>query len=350
MTEEYRKLREIQTFLNRLVWSSELCYSYFLSIFENRTDLHRETITEIFSNLPIQAWFKNKSGTGKYDLSLKEHNDIVQANQVYICRSAIILYNSYFDDYLKYRLKSSFLLSLNLTNSNFKRSNIKLNVANIFKADCCRLIRNKIVHKPANSFLSIKEIRAELKNKIINILHDENSFLLYEYSDKFIKESLDKAIHEVIDCAVTEVENAAKRNVILPYEFFFMLYTFTNYNDIAAEIEQILFYDKIPKTFYNRVAIDTIHKDRQGMITEPAVVGLVSNAVTKKPIEFAKVQVLDNPFNGISDKYGKYYLSPNLKTGNYTIETYAEGFKVKHNKLSTMIGKTATFNIALEPK
>ena len=360
VTEEYRKLREIQTFLNRLVWSTELCYSYFLSIFENKESLHRETITDVFANLPIQAWFKNKNGTGKYNLTLKEHNDIITANQVYICRSAIILYNSYFDDYLKNRIKRGdstrdmgFLLFLNLTNNDFKTSKIKLNIKNLFKADCCRLIRNIIVHQPANTFLSIKEIRAEIKKKITDKLIEnskrQHSFLQDEYSEKFIKENLDKAINEVIDNAITEVGNAANRNVILPYEFFFMLYTFTNYNAIAAEIEQILFYDKTVKTYYNRVEKSSINKDRGKMITEPAVVGLVYDVENNKPIEFAKVQVISNPFNGVSDKSGNYYLTPNLKEGSYAIETYADGYETKFDELKTMIGKTVTFNIGLKP-
>jgi hypothetical protein len=353
VTEEYRKLREIQTFLNRFVWSTELCYSYFLEIFQNKTDLHREEISDVFTNLPIQAWFKNKSGNGKYNLTLKEHNNIVHANQVYICRSAIILYNSYFDDYLKYRVNSSFSLLKNLTNNDFKTSNIKVDIKKLLKADCCRLIRNKIVHQPENNFLSIKEIKADIKQKITNQLFEDSnknkSFLQTEYSEKFIKENLDKAIHEVFDSAIIEVEGAANRNVILPYEFFFMLYTFTNYDAIASDIEQILFYDEVPKTFYNRVLKGNVHKDRQEMIIEPTVVGLVYNIETNNPIKFAKVQVLNNPFNSTSDQTGRYYLSPNLKNGTYIIETYAEGYELNLIELSTSIGKTLSFNIGLKP-
>lgn len=345
ITEEYRKLREIQTFLNRLVWSTELCYGYFLNTFENNTNLYEEEISKIFENLPIQAWFKNKNGTGKYDLTLKEHNDIVRANQVHVCRSAIILYNSYFDEYLKRRVKSKFHLFLNLTNKDFDNTNLDVDPKNIFKADCCRIIRNIIVHQPANRFLSIKEIRDEIKQKMSDKLN--GSFLNKKYSNKIINEKLNGAINEVIDNAIIEVEGASQRGVILPYEYFFMLYTFTNYDSVAAEIEQVLFRDQMLKDFYNRVKRNSIHEERQEMITEPAVVGSIHNSENKKPIGFAKVQVLDSPYYGISDARGGYYLTPNLKDGLYDIEICAAGYEKKIIKINTKKSKTITVNIDL---
>ncbi len=355
VSEEYRKLREIQTYINRLVWSTELCYSYFLKNFENETALYEQSTAEIFANLPIQAWFKNRKGTGKYNLTLKEHNEVVRDNQLYICRSAMILYNSYFDDYLKYRIDENchFLLLLNLNNNAFKASSLKVNLINLLKADCCRKLRNMIVHEPTITFLPIKETREEVKSYILSHFNREpkkkQSFLLREgYTFNYIKECLDKAINEVIDSAIKEVEDAAIRNVSLPYEFFFMLYTFTNYNTIAAEIEQVLFFDNHPKTFYNRVHRESIDKDRQVMITDPAVIGRVYNVQSNEPIKLAKVQVVDNVFFGLTDQNGNYYLSPNLKDGSHEIQVSAEGYQTKLEKIITTRGTTVTFNVGLQ--
>lgn len=346
VTEEYRKLREIQTFINQMVWSTELCYAHFLDGFESKTTLQRSLISQLFKNLPLQAWFKNKSGTGKYDLTLKKHNDVVKANQLYVYRSAIILYNSYFDEYLKNRVNSRFQLFRNLTNHEFKTEKVKLKSKNIFKADCCRIIRNWIVHEPANKFISIREIRSRLKQELTDNLK-KRAPLFQAYTEKEIIESLNQAINEVIDSAISEVENNSRGNIVLPYEFFFMLYTFTNYNQIAAEIEQVLYYDDIPKTFYNRVHSKNVSKERIEMITAPSVIGCVYDFTTKKPIEFATVQVLDNPFNGESDKDGNYHLSPNLKSGKYEIEIYADAYATERLSIITESGATKTINIRL---
>ena len=354
ITEEYRKLREIQTFINRFVWSSELCYSYFLNIFENKKEIWDVSTLELFHDLPIQAWFKNKDGTGKYALSLNDHNTIVKSNQYSIFRSAIILYNSYFDNYLKYRADSRFALCRNLTNINFERSKIKINIKNLFKADICREIRNLIVHEPVDTFLSITDIRGRARKTIekhLNkVIKGKKSFLLSEYSEDEIKDNLDKAMNEVFDMARVEVGRAFNRGATLPHEFFFMLYTFTNYNTIAAEIEQILFDDDIPKTFYNRVNRSSVNEFTQHMVVEPAIAGRIYNLENNKPVESVIVSAQGTTYFGVSDKFGQYYLTPNLREGIYTIETKCKNYEPSYIEVNTIVDKTIVVDIGVLPR
>lgn len=364
VSEEYRRLREIQTFINRLVWSTELCYSYFIDVFKENKNLQKESIAEVFAELPMQAWFKNKNGTGKYNISLEEHNSIVEANQRFVFRSAIILYNSYFEEYLKSRIKSdarkskdgeeemSFLLFLNLTNRDIRESNLKFNLKNVIMADICRVIRNTIVHQPAETFLSINEVRMEIKKKITDKLMKKPRgyvrCLHEEYTESEKKEARDQAINEVIDNAIQEVNFAAERKVILPYEFFFMLFTFTNYNRIAAEIEQVLFEDGTEKNSFNRVSRHSVHKYMMKMIAEPSLVGIIRDSKSRSPLKNAKVEVIDNPFSAESDKKGYYYLSPNLRDGSYFIQTSADGYETRRDHINTYVGRVIKFDIDLE--
>ena len=339
VTENYKILRDNQTSINRFVWSTELCYRQFLNNYENRSDLFEIKTSEIFSELPLQAWFKNSNGLGKYDLTLKDHNEIIKQNQLNIWRSAIINFNSYFDEYLKERLSikdSPFFLFYNLDNEDLFESNIKIRAKTIFESDCCRQIRNIIVHTNIDKELSIDYIKKEINNRIVKNLPNQSQYLKSKYTFKEIKDTLESAICRVIDTAENEVSKAATNGVILPLEFFFLIFTFTNYNNIALEIEQSLYRDSKQKNAYTRIDRATLNEFRLEMIREPSVTGTVYNIETNEPVVNAKIIVLDFPANSETDKNGSYYLTPNLATGIYSMEISASGFKKKTIELSTV--------------
>ena len=347
VSEHYRRLREVQTFLNRLVWSTELCYGHFLNEFENEKLQDSAPVSTLFNHLPIQAWYKNKKGTGKYNLSLREHKEVVRKNQAYVCRSAIILFNSYFDDYLKNRANTRFRLYRNMI---YEGLDIDVSLRNIFKADCCREIRNIIVHKPAEAFLDIKDFRDHVKRTLSNELTRPGLLINTKYTSQEIHRCLSEALHEVIGCAIIEMNNAIKQGYNLPFEYFFMLYTFTNYNDVASELEQALFYDKTEKSCFNRVALTEIHPQRMEMITEPSVVGKVYGKHSNKPVFKAEVRVVGHPFAAQTDSQGEYFLSPNLKNGYYKVSVDCAGYKNIILDVQTVDGKTVEKNIELEEK
>ncbi len=356
ITPEYRNFRNAQTLLNRFVWSTELCYSYFLDVFEADKNSLNISTADLFAHLPIQAWYKNDSGTGKYSLKLREHNDIIQANQTNICRSAIIINNSHFEDYLSSRLKKDFLLSCNLNFNTKQIGDDKARITllkKILKADLCRLIRNDLVHRLGNNFIDIKRYKDQKKESFFGILQKckKDSFLFKNYSPREIDIEFSQAIHEVIDTATKEINIAKQsRNVDLPYEYFFMLYTFTNYDEIAFEIEQALYHDHKPKTEYNRVDKQKIKKELEVMIAEPSVTGFVTDIHTHMPINKAEIRVKNNPACGESDKKGFYYLTPNIPDGPNSLEISAFGYQSKTTGIITQKNKAIVLNIELKPQ
>ena len=76
--------------------------------------------------------------------------------------------------------------------------------------------------------------------------------------------------------------------------------------------------------------------------------GLITNALNNKPIEQAKVQVLDQQLGAISDENGIYEIS-GIKPGVYSFKVVVSGFKAfQINEITVTNARSVSLDFALE--
>ena len=76
--------------------------------------------------------------------------------------------------------------------------------------------------------------------------------------------------------------------------------------------------------------------------------GLITNALNNKPIEQAKIQVLDQQLGSISDENGIYEIS-GIKPGVYSFKVVVSGFKAfQINEITVTNARSVSLDFALE--
>jgi hypothetical protein len=240
--------RKTQYHLNTFVWSTELCYGIFLNSYQADELNFSKPVVELFQDVPLEAWYLNNQGYIKFPLTLERQIQQVKSNMVNICDAIIVYFYSAFELYLDSRvehLRPSLLRSWgplvqSLSHEELLQGVEALQFETVVKADICRLIRNLIVHEsgidlPLNlRDPKIEEWKVSLCKKAIQAkwgnIHDE----------KTIKKKINDSFGQVIGQAANEIKQARDSGKELPIQFFYMLFTFTNFDNLAFEIEEAL--------------------------------------------------------------------------------------------------------------
>jgi hypothetical protein len=256
VSEDIVNLRRTQFYLNQFLWSTELTYGYFLKYFIPNPEHLSNKIGDILNDIPIEAWYLNNQGYIKYPVTVSQHLENVRNNIGNICRSTLVNFTSAFEHYIENRIEHLRPIKMknwgpfiqSISDSSLINGYSKLDFKKVVVADISRLIRNQIIHNP-NSPLP-----TTLKDDII--LHWKNSMLrklqctnwLEHYNEKILRDELNSGFGETIGQAISHVLQAQKEGKNLCIEFFYMLFAFTNYDNLAFQIEEALIDpNKIPE-------------------------------------------------------------------------------------------------------
>lgn len=261
VSEEMARLRRTQNRLNAFWANTELCYAYVLS--------HRDTVfadrgrrsVEVLGHLTSEVWYPSNQGRIKRDETVEAFLDAVTLNTVGVYRSTLIAFYSAFEVFLERRVGSlrtggrwgPFAFSL----QRLRMAPWPLRLTTVLRADLCRRLRNMLAHGEtrlphATDASPVNGWRRELAR----------SARSGGWSEAEAHEAADAAVNQVVGEALRQVEMAAETGKALPVDYFYMLFTFTNLDSLAFEIEEALIPEgEAPRSRVSRKATAVRRED-----------------------------------------------------------------------------------------
>lgn len=256
-------LRTTQGVLNGFWQTSELAYGYLLSHSNTAfIDKWRPTI-EVLGHIESQVWYPNSKGRMKLDRPIGDTLKAVRDNIVQVYRATLSSYYSAFEAYLDERVRpitghkdrqwGAFVKSLGAPV--LTRSEFPVRLETLLQADFCRLVRNMIVHQTFS-------VPASLDDEAIPGMKTELRKAACKAGWSEPTAEIDRAAQWVVGGAAQKVDAARRQGKLLPIEYFYMLFTFTNLDSLAFEIEEAL-QPQNDRTggFVSRVAKDVRRTD-----------------------------------------------------------------------------------------
>ena len=234
ISQQMCRLRAQQTSLNRFVWSSEIAYGHVLSAVGRPKFDHGSKVMETFAHVTPEAWFPNAQGTSKYQVRTEEFLDHVGANTSQVCRLVIGAMYTYFDEYLSARAgsgKGSFLCRL--SPRRMADAIVPLRLPTVLRADLIRHLRNCVVHDPSSIPDSPSHPSAiDWQQKLVTHAR--------EGGWQFAPQDVGGAMKQVVGKVAKRIAEASATGKQLSPDFFYMLFTFTNLDALAFEVEEAL--------------------------------------------------------------------------------------------------------------
>ena len=234
ISEQMCQLRAQQTSLNRFVWSSEIAYGHVLSGVGRPKFDHGSAVMETFAHVTPEAWFPNAQGSSKYQVRTEEFLDHVGANTSQVCRLVIGAMYTYFDEYLSARAgsgKGSFLCRL--SPRRMADAIVPLRLQTVLRADLIRHLRNCVMHDPSSIPDSLLH-RSALDWKLKLVAHAQ------EGGWQCAPHDVGEALKQVVGKVARRIGDASATGKQLSPDFFYMLFTFTNLDSLAFEVEEAL--------------------------------------------------------------------------------------------------------------
>jgi hypothetical protein len=241
VSEFMYRLRLFQNVFNGFWQSTELCYGYLLSRTDTDFSNPDQKMAEVLGHVPSQVWYPNNQGRIKRDETIAKFLTQIQQNTVHVYRAALLSFYSAFEAYLNDRVGSvtgsrdrwgPFLESLKA--QQLQRAGCPLQLRTVLCADICRKMRNMIVH-------DFMKVPADLNDQSVSNL--KRSLMQDAQKHGWSNDpALDVtfALNQVVGQANSHMKQAANEGKSLPIELFYMLFTFTNLDSLAFEIEEAL--------------------------------------------------------------------------------------------------------------
>ncbi len=264
VSESMANLRTVLNTLNGFWQSSELSYGFFLSHADTLfADKQRPTV-ELLGYVKSEVWYPNNQGRIKHEENIESTLDEVRKNTVHVYRASLLSFCSAFEAYLDGSVGNAvedkqwnwgpFIKTLSIGSLIFAEYPVQLRT--ILCADLVREIRNKMIHKAfwvpqekndpvvtaweeytEKKALAARNALRETKN---GWPKEKIAEKLKNWTDDKIKENIHFAKEQVVNKAISHVREGTKKGKDLPIELFYMLFTFTNLDSLAFEIQEAL--------------------------------------------------------------------------------------------------------------
>jgi hypothetical protein len=242
-SKEMENLRIVQTELNHFLWTSEISYGYILSELPKHFPDKTTLAVDALGHVTTEAWYPTNQGRIKFGDSTGRVLEQVSANTALIYRAVLVFFYSAFEHYLEERIRPLKPHSKNKQWGPFYeslaldclfQSKTPLLLHSVLCADLCRVIRNRMVHPPFD--VPAKISHPEIQKWKVGAKHRLTCLGWDGAKDEIIE----KALFQVVGKASHAVREAAKGGKTLPIELFYTLFTFTNLDTVAFEIEEAL--------------------------------------------------------------------------------------------------------------
>jgi hypothetical protein len=236
------QLRQMQGILNGFWQTSELAYGYVLSHADFlASDTDRPTV-DVLGHIESQVWFPNNQGRIKREVTIGNTLKQIRQNTTYAYCATLLSFCAAFEAYLDTRITrlkragnswGPFVQSLSI--SELREAACPLPLRVVLCADFSRRIRNNLTHagRPIPKSLSDQEVKdwKASFHKGANQSH---------WPEGKISAAIEYAAYQVIGQAADRVNKEKANGRDLPFEYFYMLFNFTNLDNLAFAIEEAL--------------------------------------------------------------------------------------------------------------
>jgi len=239
-TPEMVALRKAQTRLNHFLWTTEICYGHVLARSSSDFPDHEVPVNRTFGHVPSVVWFPNTQGREHLRATTGRFLDQTQKNTSDLYRLVLVGYYAYFEEYLEDRVPGlkvgktwgPFVRSLSAVD--FRTAPTPLPLHTVLCADFCRLVRNLAVHEPYE-LLPVTVTDVRVARWRAQLLEDaRKSGWPANESDTH------EAAQQVVGQVTNHLKQARNEGKELPPELFYLLFTFTNLDQLACQIEEAL--------------------------------------------------------------------------------------------------------------
>lgn len=187
-----------------------------------------------------EAWFPNSAGRKKYNGTVRQFLEQLDSNASTVAAATMVLWYSKVEDYLNVRLENSRSctwgpLADTLSRPRLRECEFPLRFGTLLRADFCRHVRNLVIHDAKSIPVSVD---APTVVKWKREQCDHAVFFGWPSSD--IRRDVHEAARYVVGEVTSHMQAAATQGKTLSPGFFYALFSFTNFDSLAFEIEEAL--------------------------------------------------------------------------------------------------------------
>jgi hypothetical protein len=258
------KLRGLQRELNYFLYSTELSYGLALTGNDARLQNTTMAVSDALADVYASAWYPSNQGRIKYYTTVAGFLEQLERNARHVSRAIMVQWYSHVEEYLETRVRSLIMPKQNwgpLTKS--LRCDALLSVptpvriATVLRAHFCREIRNLIVHG-APELPESYEAPDVLRWKRSRMDELGDSARSSGNAEGLVMDALHYVLGQAIDHKRATAREGRRENL----EHFYTLFTFTNLDSLAFEIEEALLQTTaLPDGRISRKATDVRRTD-----------------------------------------------------------------------------------------
>jgi len=258
------KLRGLQRELNYFLYSTEL--SYGLTLTGNDPRLADSTIhvSGALADVYASAWYPSNQGKIKYYATVAGFLEQLGRNARHVSRAIMVQWYSHVEEYLETRVRALIrpkqkwgLFTESLRCDPLLRVPVPVRISTVLRADFCREIRNLIVHGSPELPESY-DVPAVVRWKRSRIDELNDAKCASGNAERLVMDALHYVLGQAINHKRATEREGRRENL----EHFYALFTFTNLDSLAFEIEESLLPTTVlPEGRVTRKARDVRRKD-----------------------------------------------------------------------------------------
>jgi hypothetical protein len=239
---DFVELRRVQALLNAFLWSSDISYRFVADSKDPRLANLGGKASQVLAGVKARAWYPNIKGLPHYKKSIGGFLKDVATNETYVYRGIIVQWHAAFESFLDQRMRP-FLGKVNnwgpLTSTlccpQLLHATKPVQLATVLRGDIIRKLRNECAHGHAALPQGINDNRVgEWKNHVSSDL--KKRF----WPETDLDKAVTGAIQHVFGRVEKRIQTVPPADRALEAAYFYTLFSFTNLEALAREIEAAL--------------------------------------------------------------------------------------------------------------
>jgi hypothetical protein len=236
------KLRGLQRELNYFLYSTELSYGLALTGNDARLADGTMLVSDALADVYASAWYPSNQGKIKYYATVASCLEQLGRNARHVSRAIMVQWYSHVEEYLETRVRPFRSpgqrwgpLTASLRCEPLLCVPVPLRISTVLRADFCREIRNLIVHGSPDLPESYSAPKvADWRRARIAELNDR------QCASGDAERLVMDALHYVLGQAINHKRATGREGRRENLEHFYTLFSFTNLDSLAFEIEEAL--------------------------------------------------------------------------------------------------------------
>ena len=198
-------------------------------------------VSEALADVYSSAWYPSNQGRKKYSPEILGFLDQLGRNPRYFSRAVVVQWYSHFEEYLKARVGPRTRdnwgpLTESLRCDRLLNTPFPVQVSTVLRADYCRRVRNLIAHGQAVPDSDTDREVVNWRDSAIAVLKKRRD----SWTDVRPESSVHLALDYVLRQAIKHKRAAEREGRRENIEHFYTLFSLTNLDSLAIEIEEAL--------------------------------------------------------------------------------------------------------------